>query len=44
MINNMVTNTLFHLGQTICQFPFNDTFHQRLLVDQEVHIIVDELL
>ena len=40
----MVLNSLFHLGQAFSQLPFNDMFHQRLLVNQETHVIADELL
>ena len=40
----MVLYVLFHLGQAFCQLPLHDTLHQGFLVDQETHVIADELL
>ncbi len=39
----MAFYSLFHLGLQFCQPSFDDTFHQRLLIDQETHVIADEL-
>lgn len=40
----MVYYILLHLWQTFCQPPLYDTLHQSLLIDQETHIVADELL
>ena len=39
----MVFDSLFHLGLQFCQPTLDDTLHQRLLIDQETHVIADEL-
>ena len=40
----MVLYFLFQLGQTFCQLLLNDTLHQGLLIDQETHVVANELL
>ena len=39
----MVFDSLFHLGLQFCQPSLDDTLHQCLLIDQETHVIADEL-
>ena len=44
MVLYILLYILFHLGQTFCQLLLDDTFHQRLLIDQVAHIVADEPL